>query len=220
MAGVASTAVYYWNESLHSESVISNDCCPTPTYTNTADPPSYDDYEVVWRSTNNVEGGTAWMLWSGAASEIPLSIGSDADLYAGTVAYVGLVEGKRHIMYWDGEEIHQITQGRTEGYSPSLHEGKIAFERWDGHDWEMEYWNGSEVLPVTDNDFNDTQPSLHGNLIAWVGRPESLDQIFYTAVPQPDAALSARVALALLWLPAYRRRRVAPVGREARLAMC
>ena len=40
------------------------------------------------------------------------------------MAYVGLVEGKRPILYWDEAEIHQITS--DDAYSPSLYNGRIA----------------------------------------------------------------------------------------------
>ena len=45
-------AVHYWNESGHSESVISNGCCPTSQWSNEI--PSADDYTVAWRSYDRV----------------------------------------------------------------------------------------------------------------------------------------------------------------------
>ncbi len=108
---------HYWNEYMHSESVISHDCCPTTSYSNEA--PSYGDYAVVWRSNNRVEGGSRFMFWNGASSAaVP-----------------------------DGSE-----------------------------------------------------PSLHGNMVAWVGRPESTDQIFYATVAEPSQAALAYTALAVLAL--------------------
>jgi hypothetical protein len=60
-----------------------------------------------------------------------------------------------------------------------LYNGTIAYEAWDGPDWEIRFWDGAQIIEITDNDYNDTQPSLSGDRLAWVGRPDALDQIFY-----------------------------------------
>ena len=70
-----------------------------------------------------------------------------------------------------------------EGYNPSLYNGTIAYEEWDGHDWEIHYWDGTTVHKITDNDYGDTEATLYGSIIAWVGRPPGGDyQIFYVSV--------------------------------------
>jgi hypothetical protein len=197
-------SIHYWNESMKNESVISNPCCPTTSHSNEA--PSYDDYEVVWRTNNRIAGGSEFMFWSGFASELDIPFGTDPDLYRGTMAYVGLVSGKRHILYWDGDDVHEVTSGIYEGYNPSLYAGKIAFERWIGGNWEIYYWDGSATHRVTDNDFDDNDPSYDGNTVAWKGRPTGgSDQIYYARVPEPSLPVSTGVALGTLLVLALRR---------------
>jgi hypothetical protein len=181
--GTMFEAVHYWNESLHSESVISDGCCPTSEWSNEI--PSADDYTVVWRSYDRVgsEGHRAY-LWHGALTDITdiieANMAHNYSLSAGGIAYE-YGASPAMIKYWDGATIHDVGQG----YEPSLYEGTIAYEVWDGHDWEIRYWDGVTVHDITDNDYNDTQASLYGSIIAWVGRPPgSLDDIFYVDVEE------------------------------------
>jgi len=175
--------VHYWNESMQSESVISNACCPTSKYSNdppTADAPTADDYSVVWRTYDRVgtEGHRTY-LWQGVLTDltddVDATMSHNYSLQGGALAYEWGASPSQ-IMYWDGVSARTIANG----YEPSLYEGTIAFEVWDGHDWEINYWDGSEILEITDNDYNDTQVTLYADRIAWVGRPPgSTDQIFF-----------------------------------------
>lgn len=169
--------VHYWNEHSHHESVISDGCCPTSIYDNEI--PTADHYSVVWRSYGRGGvGGFKVSLWHGGitdlSDELDAAMARDFSLYRGTLAYE-YGPNPPWIRYWDGTDAHDVAQG----YSPSLYDGAIAFEVWTGGNWEIFYWNGADVIRITDNDYDDTQPSLFGDKIAWVGRPGSLDQIFY-----------------------------------------
>lgn len=169
--------VHYWNESLHHESVLSDDCCPTTGFSN--DAPTADDYTVVWRSYDRVgTGGHKVYCWDGTlidlSEDVQAGMAHGFSLYRDTLAYEWGASPS-WITYWDGATAQTIAAG----YSPSLFDGAIAYEVWDGHDWEIHYWNGASIVEITDNEYDDTQPSLCRNTIAWVGRPEGLDQIFY-----------------------------------------
>jgi len=173
--------VHYWYESGHSESVISDDCCPTTGWSNEI--PSADDGAVVWRTYDRVgsEGHRAY-LWNGALTNITdiieAGLGHNYSLHAGAIAYE--YGASAMIRYWDGTTVHEVGNG----YEPSLYNGTIAYEVWDG-DWEIRYWDGTTVHDITDNDYNDTQVSLYGTIIAWVGRPPgSADHIFYVDVTE------------------------------------
>lgn len=174
--------VHYFYESGHSESVISNDCCPTSSWSNEI--PSADDGAVVWRTYDRVGSeGFRTYLWDGALTNITDiidgSMAHNYSLYAGTIAYE-YGASPAMIKYWDGSTVHDVDQG----YNPSLYDGTIAYEVWDG-DWEIRYWDGVTIHEITDNDYNDTQVSLYGTIIAWVGRPPgSADQIFYCDVTE------------------------------------
>ena len=171
-------AVCYWDEYLHSQSVISDSCCPTSEWT--SEIPSADDGCVVWRSYNRAgSAGFRVYLWDGTLEDITSEIDGQMtihhSLHEGTIAYE-YGGGTPEIKYWDGAAIHDV----EDGFGPSLCDGAVAYEIWDGLDWEIRYWDGATVRDITDNDYNDTDPSLHGDFIAWVGRPPgSDDQIFY-----------------------------------------
>lgn len=174
--------VRYWNESSHAEIVLSDGCCPTTEYSN--EPPTADDLTVVWRTYDKIGGsGHRTLRWRGTITDLTDAVDGelsyDYSLQAGALAYQwGARPGV--IRYWDGV----TTQAIAEGYSPSLYDGTIAYEAWDGHDWEIRFWDGSSILEITDNDVNDTQPTLCGGLVAWVGRPAGgMDQIFYARLP-------------------------------------
>ena len=175
--------VHYWHEFGHSESVISNDCCPTTGWSNEI--PSADDGAVVWRTYDRIgsEGHKAY-LWDGALTNITdiieASMAHNYSLHAGAIAYE-YGASPAMIKYWDGTTVHEVSNG----YEPSLYNGTIAYEVWDGHDWEICYWDGTTVHDITDNDYLDMQVSLYGTIIAWVGRPPgSTDQIFYVDVTE------------------------------------
>lgn len=170
--------VHYWNESLHRESVISDGCCPNTQYGN--ERPTADDFSVAWRTYDrDGTGGPRTMLWRGVVTDLTAQVDAimahNFSLHEDALAYEWGASPAT-ITYWNGGAPQSI----AEGYEPSLYSGTIAYEVWDGQDWEIHFWNGSTILEITDNDFNDTRPSLYGNLIAWVGRPpSSADHIFY-----------------------------------------
>ena len=79
--------VHYWNESLHSESVISNGCCSTSKWSN--ETPSADDGAVVWRSYDRVGSeGHRTHLWDGALTDL-----TEASLYGSMIAWMGRPPG-------------------------------------------------------------------------------------------------------------------------------
>ena len=76
--------------------------------------------------------------------------------------------------------------------APSLYEGTIAWQSWDGHDWEIFYWDGTNVMQVTDNDVDDTAPSLYNGSIAWQSRNGADYEIFYAVRDdtEPDTGIT------------------------------
>ena len=76
--------------------------------------------------------------------------------------------------------------------APSLYEGTIAWQSWDGHDWEIFYWDGTSVMQVTDNDVDDTAPSLYNGSIAWQSRNGADYEIFYAVRDdtEPDTGIT------------------------------
>ena len=173
--------VHYWNESMHSESVISDGCCPASDWSN--DSPSAHDGAVVWRSYHQAgsEGHKAH-LWDGGITdltdEIEAGMAIEYSLFEGSIAYEYGASPTR-IRYWDGSTVTEVGTG----FNPSLYNGAIAYEVWDGLDWEIHYWDGTAVHEITDNDINYTQASLHGSMIAWEGRPSGgIGHIYYVSL--------------------------------------
>lgn len=178
--------ILYWNESLHEEVRISHDCCPASEYSNTT--PVADDFTVVFESWHRTGTGdrTAIYMWDGTLRDITHDVeGRFARAYsldAGALAYQWGM-GPPVIRYWDGTTVHDVDSG----YDPSLDAGWIAYEVWDGHDWEIRLWDGANVVDITDNEFDDTDPSLSGDRLAWNGRPTGSGgpyQIFYAKLPR------------------------------------
>jgi len=171
-------AVHWWTESLHDDVVISDDCCPTSEWSN--DVPSADDGAAVWRSYHRSVGGEHRIyLWDGALTDLTdvLVLAHDFSLQAGTIAYES-GSSPAFVHYWDGTQIHEVGQG----YKPSLFEGSVAYEFWDGEDWEIRFWDGTTVHDITDNAYDDSGATLYGSRIAWVGRPSGpagVHQIFW-----------------------------------------
>lgn len=173
--------VHYWNEDLHTESVISDGCCPSAEWAN--DIPSADDGAVIWRAYHrSVGSGYRTNYWDGALTDFSSVVEASMTIYysldAGALAYE-YGSGPPLIRYWDRAMVHDVANG----YDPSLDAGTVAFRVYDGHDWEIRWWDGTTVHPITDNDFNDMDPCLEGGYLVWSGRPGGgMDQIFWTSV--------------------------------------
>jgi hypothetical protein len=174
--------VLYWNESLHEQVRISHACCPTDEYSNTN--PVADDFTVVFESWHRTGSGdrAATYLWDGALHDISATVDArfsrNYSLDAGTLAYEWGT-GTPMIRYWDGATVRDVAPG----YAPSLDDGWIAYQVHVGGDWEIHLWDGTNVVQITDNDFDDTDPSLHGDRLAWKGRKEGMDHIFFARLP-------------------------------------
>lgn len=168
----------------HNLTTISQGCCPGDTYSNSG--VAADDGAVVW---NSYERGTQEPMkvyrWNGAAQEITSELDGGGHSYSmdsGQIAFERSTQPSS-IRFWDGATVHDLGTGAD----PSLDDGWIAFEGWDGSDWEIHLWDGVNIIPITDNDYLDSDPTLSGNLLAWVARPGgsgSQPQIFYTKLPE------------------------------------
>lgn len=62
---------------------------------------------------------------------------------------------------------------------PSAYNGKVAFQDYDGNDYEIYYWDGSSKQQVTNNNYDDKFPSLYNGKIAWQGNKDGDWDIFY-----------------------------------------
>ena len=178
--------ILYWNESLHEEVRISHPCCPSEEYSNTS--PVADDFVVVFESWHRAGSGdrAAVYRWDGSLREITDDVegrfSRNFSLDGGALAYEW-GSGPPTIRYWDGATVQDVGAG----YDPSLDAGWVAYEVYDGHDWEIRLWDGTNTIAITDNDFDDVDPSLSGDRLAWSGRPTGAAgayQIFFAKLPE------------------------------------
>ena len=85
----------------------------------------------------------------------------------------------REIYFWNGSEIIQITNNSVPDVCPSLYNGKIAWQQWDGNDWEIMLWDGSNIQQITNNQVDDHYADIFGDSIAWSGWDGTDYEIYY-----------------------------------------
>ena len=83
------------------------------------------------------------------------------------------------IMYYDGDNITQITNNSYNDLNPFIHKDIIAWQSYDGHDFEIMYWNGSTIIQITNNDVDDVKPTVYNGTIAWSQKTDSDYEIMY-----------------------------------------
>jgi len=61
----------------------------------------------------------------------------------------------------------RITSNDGDDRHPDIDEGIVAYQGYDGNDYEIYVWDGSETTPITDNEVMDMQPRIDGDMIVW-----------------------------------------------------
>lgn len=64
-------------------------------------------------------------------------------------------------------EVMRLTNNYYPDNSPSIDGGRIAWQGYDGDDWEIFLYDGSTVSRVTSNITNDSNPILVNNKLVW-----------------------------------------------------
>ncbi len=86
-----------------------------------------------------------------------------------TVVWQRLVDGRYQIVSYDlseGKET-QLTFSRTNNMEPKVSVDGIAWQAWDGNDWEIMYFDGTYTDQITDNDTQDVTPVIEDGYILW-----------------------------------------------------
>ena len=167
----------------YADSPLSADCCPLYDYS--CSELDGDGDWVIWRSVDaSVTEHRIHMMnvFTGATYGLPAEINPntavDYSIDDGELAFEGPVGADIWVKYWDGDTVHEI----EEGQSPSLSDGRVAYEVWRG-DWDVHYWDGATIHEVAVAQTHDAQPSLDGDWLVWVGQPDGGDRhIFYMRV--------------------------------------
>jgi len=176
--------IHFWDAAGQAETVISDAVAPTSEFNN--ERPVAEGGMVGWRVYHRAAGsGRSFFLWDGdTTQDISESIASNLmqeyTLQGGDLVY-GYHGDPDELRLWDGSEVQFVGAGDD----PSLHDGRVAYTKWDGYDYEIFYWDGTETRQITDNeDIVDHAPTLWGDWLVWCSRADigGTDQIMYMRV--------------------------------------
>lgn len=154
------TKIYYWNGNDIVQ--VSND----DTIDNYG--PSLYDGKIAWSGGNPIGYGSEIFYWDGSVvSQISVTANRSyfwPVLYNGSVSWMDNIANSV-IYYWNGQNISEIYQGNSR--YPSLFDGKIAWDGFDGNAYQIYYFDGFDIEKITDNATNSYFPSLYNGTIAW-----------------------------------------------------
>jgi hypothetical protein len=138
--------------------------------------PSMHAGKIAWIKDDHITGRDLY-FWDGnvthRVTNNSLPIGT-LSTYDGTVAWSVYNSGTslHEIRYWNGTTTVVIT---TNGETPSLYDGKIAFVR----NRDIYFWDGSTITQITNDGYHNKEPSLYGGTIAWVKPANGFWRIVY-----------------------------------------
>ena len=64
-------------------------------------------------------------------------------------------------------QVTAITDGSQRVQYPRVSGSSVAWQQYDGHDWEIYLYDGSTIKQLTDNDVDDTVPDVSNGHVAW-----------------------------------------------------
>jgi hypothetical protein len=73
----------------------------------------------------------------------------------------------------------QLTNNTEDDYYPQIHKGQVAWQGWDGSDWEIYFWDGVSTIQITNNSLYDRPPQMHNGQIVWSAYDGNDDEIFF-----------------------------------------
>ena len=103
-------------------------------------------------------------------------------LHDGKIAWSEETDNAYLIFYWDGLTITQLTTGFLWGFSPSIHNGEIAWEggtQYETTNIQIFYWNGNNITQITDTAYDNHDPHIYNGKIVWWTEKSDHVEIFY-----------------------------------------
>lgn len=96
-------------------------------------------------------------------------VAPEYDISANAIVWHRLVDGRYQIMYYDlSEDIEtQLTTGEDNNMEPTIEGKYVAWQHWDGADWELLLFDGVSTTAITDNEVPDLSPSINDGYVLW-----------------------------------------------------
>jgi hypothetical protein len=127
---------------------------------------------AAWQSYD----GSTWRIyyWDGLAADLLSPSGVDAQRVAldGPAAVWEESDGAHaYVKYFDGYSTRTLaTVPHAPNYgvlNPQLHQGRVVWSAYDGHDFEIYLFDGIASYQMTDNAYDDINPQIHNGQLAW-----------------------------------------------------
>ena len=98
-----------------------------------------------------------------------------------------ILNDKRQLLYAKGGNLYLYDKTGTREIDRGLENrngrlndlGEVAWEAYDGHDWEIFFYSAGKIKQLTDNDYDDTSPQLNNKgQVVWVASAGADKDIF------------------------------------------
>ncbi len=134
--------------------------------------PSYEEDEVF--AALDADGDNEiYIRLRGEVTQLTHNLVDDMapslDSVGNYVAWHRLIDDRYQVVLYDlkKSEESQITNSATNNMQPHVFDGKLVWQTWDGHDWEVVYFDGDDTTAITNNEQPDLSPRLNDNYIIW-----------------------------------------------------
>ncbi|MHC5083205.1 MAG: hypothetical protein ACYTET_04615, partial [Planctomycetota bacterium] len=87
----------------------------------------------------------------------------------------------------------QLTDNDANDVNPAIEGSYVAWEGWDGNDWEIYAYNGHSVTQITDNAMDDVNPKISAPLLFWEGFDGNDWEIYKTTLPRQPMQVGLRI---------------------------
>lgn len=98
------------------------------------------------------------------------------------IVWQRFIDGRHQIILYDlrAEEETQLTFGRTNSMEPAVSAAGVAWQMWDGSDWEIMFHNGTFTEALTENETQEVSPVLQDGYVIWtvIGSRSQTAQVY------------------------------------------
>jgi hypothetical protein len=85
------------------------------------------------------------------------------------VVWQRLIDGRYQVVVYDidADKERQLTFSKNNNMEPKVSKDGIAWQAWDGNDWEIMFFDGTYTEQITDNELEDVAPVIEDEYILW-----------------------------------------------------